>query len=1000
MSHAVQPHTVLPGSASCSGASLVVITVLAVLLVLAGTGCGVEFLSTPPATPGAATAPAEVVALAGPDLVVLEGSRVVLAGGASRALAGDPELSWTQREGPLVVLSNPSSPAPIFVAPLGPARLIFVLEASTDAIRDVDEVVVDVVVESSALPAGPLVLTLPADRTAAPGATVTFESPWTGAGTPLASARCAVDALSTVVSDGVLQLTVAAQTLPCPIVVDDIVIDEDGADDDGAARTAGRAAITLWPPGTPIATPTRVTAPAVVGPGAVVALDVDSDALVFFVDGTPITQDRAGGTARFLAPRRPGRLTLLVDNRRSGTSGGARAVAIGVSAGNDNAAPLIDGGPDLRVRPGARFRIAPKVIDDDGDDITVDVHQVLGLAAGQGGGGVSVLVAPDGVDVQTLLFHVSASDGSADSAIDAVRVTVDPNADNVPPIVQLPAELYVTPGSPFVIDASGARDPDAGLVVAWRVVQDPGDPVIVLPAAIDEAIVPLTAGAAGDRYRFTISVIDDDGLESSAIMTVMVEEAGPYVDVDRGSTLGTGTPTLPFASIDAALLTAARHRFPALLLAATTTTIPLGPLPDGLGLEGGLVFDDDAGTYRSQAGLRTTVRATGSVQVAGARLAQLTMTAGVDSASLRLQRRTELDNVECLFDVVVANGARVRVDDSAFAHVVVDRGSLELHDTVVTDGLASTNGTIELLGRTDVASPTLAMSVNDGVLRMDAASRLRSPGTALRLDAGAVAAIAGAVVVDGGSVGVGVQLVGGVVEFVNGAVVTVSSDTAVGINVDGGTMGGRVTLDVRGQSATGLHARTALGGVLAGSITVDATVAGVGVDCADGAFDQLRLTVRGPQSLAMRATHLDLSAVVVSSSGAGIEARAGLLRHVTVIADGVAVARVTSDSGSPDSDTVLRLANSLIKSAGGISGALSLDVVGFAGAPTAAIACPRCLVGPADAVGPDGSLASDASLGAANPFVDSGDPLSAVDADVDGHSVPQGAGPDVGAVER
>lgn len=976
----------------------VVVTVLTGLLVPSWAGCGVEFLSTPPATPGAATAPAEVVALAGPDLVVLEGSRVVLAGGASRALAGDPVLSWTQREGPLVVLSNPSSLAPIFVAPLGPARLVFVLEASADDIRDIDEVVVDVVVESSALPAGPLVLTLPADRTAAPGATVTFESPWTGAGTPLASARCAVDAFSTVVSGGVLQLTVAALTLPCPIVVDDIV-----TDGDGAGRTAGRAAITVWPPGTPIATPTRVTAPAVVGPGAIVALDVDSDALVFFVDGTPITQDRAGGTVRFLAPRRPGRLTLLVDNRRSGTSGGARAVAIGVSAGTDNAAPLIDGGPDLRVRPGARFRIAPKVDDDDGDngdDITVDVHQVLGLAAVQGGGGVSVLVAPDGVDVQTLLFHVSASDGSADSAIDAVRVTVDPNADNVPPIVQVPAELYVTPGSPFVIDASGARDPDAGLVVAWRVVQDPGDPVIVLPAAIDEAIVPLTAGAAGDRYRFTVSVIDDDGLESSALMTVIVEEAGPYVDVDRGSPRGTGTPALPFASIDAALLTAARHRFAALLVATTTTTIPLGPLPDGLGLEGGLIFDDEAGTYRSQPGLRTTVRATGSVQVAGARLAHLTMTAGVDSSSLRLQRRTDLDNVECLFDVVVASGARVRVDGSALAHVVVDRGSLELHDTIVTAGLASTNGAVQLLDRTDVSATTLALSVNGGVLRMDATSRLRSPTMALRLEAGAVAAIAGAVVVDGGSNGVGVHLVGGVVEFVNGAVVSVSSDTAVGINVDSGTMGGRVTLAVRGQSATGLHARAALGGVLAGSITVDATVAGVGVDCADGAFDQLRLTVRGPQSLAMRATHLDLSAVVVSSSGAGIEARAGLLRHVTVIADGVAVARVTSDSGGPDSDTVLRLANCLIKSAGGISGALSLDVVGFAGAPTAAIACPRCLVGPADAVGADGSLASDASLGAANPFVDSGDPLSAVHADVDGRPVPQGAGPDVGAVER
>src|SRR5688572_27130152 len=48
-----------------------------------------------------------VVALAGPDLVVVEGSTVALSGEASRGLTGAPLLSWAQVSGPPVLLANP-----------------------------------------------------------------------------------------------------------------------------------------------------------------------------------------------------------------------------------------------------------------------------------------------------------------------------------------------------------------------------------------------------------------------------------------------------------------------------------------------------------------------------------------------------------------------------------------------------------------------------------------------------------------------------------------------------------------------------------------------------------------------------------------------------------------------------------------------------------------------------------------------------------------------------
>jgi hypothetical protein len=137
----------------------------------------------------------------------------------------------------------------------------------------------------------------------------------------------------------------------------------------------------------------------------------------------------------------------------------------------------------------------------------------------------------------------------------------------------------VTPNTTFVIDASDARDPDAGLVVAWRVAQASEDPIILLAAAVDAPVVSLTSGAAGERYHFTVSVVDDDGLEVFASLTVIVEEAGPIVDAERGTALGNGTAALPFASIDAALQTASRHRFPALQVAATATPRPPGATP-------------------------------------------------------------------------------------------------------------------------------------------------------------------------------------------------------------------------------------------------------------------------------------------------------------------------------------------------------------------------------------------------------------------------------------
>lgn len=969
---------------------------IAILFVLAG--CSVDFLSTTPTNPGVPTAPAEVVALAGPDLVVLEGSRTVLAGDASRALVGAPELSWSQREGPLVTLSNPSAATPTFVAPLGPARLVFTLEVRADDVRDTDEVVVEVVTAAAALATAPRVVSLPADRQVVLDELVRIEAPWTGAGAPIVSARCPTLTGGPLgrLEGETLVIELAPRGLPCPIVVEDS-LDEVG--DGVGLQAAGRASLILWPADVPVAGTTRARAPATAGAGAPIVVDLDDGGRLFVVDGAPLALQRDGGRVSFLAPRRPGRLTLVAETRVGGSSGGVRVIAIEVGAGAGNSAPRVDGGPDLRVRPGARFRIAPVASDDDGDPVELTVRQVLGLEARQAGGGVGVLVAPDEVTPQTLLFHVSGSDGRAESDVDPVRVVVDPAAENLPPVITLAAELYVTPGSTFTIDSSGASDPDAGLITGWRIAQartdTDNDADILLPDAVDTPTVTLTAGAAGARYRFVVSVTDDGGLEASAEVTVVVEEAGPYVDPIRAGATGDGTPARPFASVSDGLLTAARHRFPALHLVAGGPPLGLVPLPDGLGLEGGWRFDDDTDTY-VQDGAPTVVRiADDELRLAGGSLGHLDVQSERE-ATVRLQRRVAVTAVGVAPQIatIVEAGARVVIVGSTLGRVE-NGGTLDLQQTTLRGPLRATHAVTGLGddARVEADAADGAVVVTGGVLRTASTSAIVGGPVALRVDAGAIAAIAGRLEASGAGRAIGLHLVAGTVEFTD-AIVVVGAPTATGLHCGAGTLGGRVDLAVTGDDAFGLDALAAPGATLGGTWTIEGRRSAVGARAPDLALERARLRVVGPEATGVRANTVALRAVLVRTVGdtaVDVVAGRGSLRHVSLLGSGRGV----------EAADVVTLDNSLCLAPGGLDGAVALGVVGFLeGVELGALGCVACVTGPAGAVLEDGALASDDALGGTNPFVDAGDLARAVSVDLAGVPVPQGAGPDLGALER
>ncbi|MDP2340326.1 MAG: hypothetical protein Q8O67_05165 [Deltaproteobacteria bacterium] len=923
-----------------------------VVVVVAVAGCDFSAIAPgTPANPGQPTAPTEVVALAGADLVVVEGARVQLNGAASRALTGAPTLSWSQREGPAVVLSNPSSSTPLFTAPLGPARLVFELQAQADDKADVDEVVVDITLDLPPRSSAAAVSQSPPDVAGLGPVALAFQWP-VDAAAPVVTPRCRVRGeVGAVVSGEELLVTLEPLALPCSVVVDD-----------GAALDAGhrvsRAAAIVWPEGTALISGTRVALPAVVAPGASVV--VDPSVIVAAADGAVL--ELVDGS--FTAPRQPGRLLFSAEQRVDSASGGVVVVAVNVTA-TGNAAPVISAGGDLQVTPGSRFRVAARTSDADDDVVTVEIKQVLGAPALAVDGFVDVLTAPSAAG--TLLFHVTAFDGVAASAPEPVRVVVDPAAENRAPELVLPATLFATPGRTFTIDASGASD-DSGLIAAWEIVQDETDPVQVLAAPADVPVVAVTAGAAGERYHFRVSAYDEGSLGVTVDVEVIVEEAGPVIDVVRGSDItGNGSDRAPFASVTAALDTAARHRFDTLLLATGEQAPLAGRLPDGLGLRGGHVFTD--GVY-VEGGERSLLPLSDELFVAGGDLARLAVTGEVVvSQDVRLDdaliTRVSVDvggratATGCTIDELVVSGATAVVTLSVVGVLESDGSTTEIEDSEVTTVQASGGGLFVV----DDDSVLGATSISGGVNALIRATvqRVDDPTQPTLFIDDAVVTLEGAVIV--------------------------GVDVAVGLE-RGGALRGSGDLQAARVGVTG----SGIVDLVDAQVIVAGDVDDLDAVAIDGDLAvSLNRTLVTSTGIGVRAREARLEATIVKSRAVAVDVDVGALRHVTVL----------SSARGVELGAAVVLDNSVIAAVDvGVLPA-SFGIIGFVVdglARESVLGCTKfnCFFGL------DGALSADGHLGAdlQHPFVDVGDPTIGVLLDVDGDAIPLGEGPDLGADER
>jgi len=464
----------------------------------------------------------------GDDLRVRAGAVVVLAAQVSDPDGDAVHLRWTQVEGPPVALDLDDPRAPRFVAPDGPARLVFELNAEdARGARASDRIVV-------AVNGAPRV-TPPPDRLAYPGEALAL--------TAEASDDEAIAAWSWVVEAGpALELAGAdgptvrftAPSAPGRITLRVTVTDSDGE------RATATVSVRVNVPPRAVA-----SAPARVNPGETVTLDGSAsedpgDTLSYAwvqTGGPAVALERADAPrAIFVAPAEPGAVDfrLTVADPWGGTDTAPVSVWV-------NAAPVVRLSPPPAVVLGTPVVLdASASSDPDGDALRFTWRDAQGRPLGEG----PVLALVPESDL-TLTLTVRDALGLASET--TFTLAVQAAAPELPPAPG-GAESGDAPAAPpgpvaptLVLGPDSARAPeDAGevsLVVTrigdlgapalarWRWIGGDAEPGV--DARLDGAELAWAAGEGGVREAL-LTVLDDD--EDEGPETVILALEGPQGD--------------------------------------------------------------------------------------------------------------------------------------------------------------------------------------------------------------------------------------------------------------------------------------------------------------------------------------------------------------------------------------------------------------------------------------------------------------------------------------
>jgi Secretion system C-terminal sorting domain/Domain of unknown function (DUF4832)/PKD domain/Bacterial Ig domain len=131
------------------------------------------------------------------------------------------------------------------------------------------------------------------------------------------------------------------------------------------------------------------------------------------------------------------------------------------------------------------------------------------------------------------VFSLIVTDNNAATGSDSVKITVNPAA-NIPPVSNPGASVSLTlPNNSTTLNGSGSSDPDGTISsYQWAFVSGPSTPTTTGTNTASLSVSGLIAG----KYVYRLTVTDNNGASSSALVNIVVTAAGNVPPVANAGT--------------------------------------------------------------------------------------------------------------------------------------------------------------------------------------------------------------------------------------------------------------------------------------------------------------------------------------------------------------------------------------------------------------------------------------------------------------------------------
>ena len=191
-----------------------------------------------------------------------------------------------------------------------------------------------------------------------------------------------------------------------------------------------------------------------------------------------------------------------------------------------NQAPVANAGNNLTITAPENSIIlnGSSSFDPDGTIIHYDWIQVSGPALVSITNNNTTEPTVSGLVVGSYVIRLMVTDNSGATNFDQVTITVNPGASkiNQTPVALAGQDTTIyLPASQIVLNASGSYDPDGSITsYQWQEISGPNTAVA---SSLNSSLTDISNLEAGE-YQFQVTVTDDQGASSTAMVKIIVEK--------------------------------------------------------------------------------------------------------------------------------------------------------------------------------------------------------------------------------------------------------------------------------------------------------------------------------------------------------------------------------------------------------------------------------------------------------------------------------------------